>query len=89
MHLFDRRPGRRLRGWRVAALAVACLWLRVPAAAQDPPARLGGRVSVGGEISATIAPEDEGYFNYSDYGVSRRRSCDPTGVTRSAGAARR
>jgi hypothetical protein len=67
MRLFDRRPGRRLRGWRVAALAAACLWLGVPSAAQDPPPLLGGRLSVGGEVSATVAPEDEGYFNYSDY----------------------
>ncbi len=27
----------------------------------------GGRVSLAGEASGTIAPEDEGYFNYSDY----------------------
>jgi hypothetical protein len=50
-----------------ASLAAAHLALGVPASAQDLPPMLGGRLGVSGEISATVAPEDEGYFNYSDY----------------------
>ena len=34
---------------------------------------LGGRVRLGGEVSGTIAPEDLGWFNYSDYEVSTLR----------------
>ena len=43
------------------------------AAAAEPLSLLGGRLRLGGEISGTIAPEDEGYFNYSDYAVSSLR----------------
>src|SRR5512135_2396914 len=57
---------------RVAA--VLCAWLAaVAAGAEEPLAFLGGRLGLGGEVSGTIAPEDDGYFNYSDYGVSSLR----------------
>ena len=28
---------------------------------------LGGRVTLGGEVTATVAPDDDGHFNYTDY----------------------
>ncbi len=43
------------------------------AQAEEPLAFFGGRLRLGGEVSGTIAPEDEGYFNYSDYGSSSLR----------------
>jgi hypothetical protein len=44
-------------------------WLSASAssALAEPAVFLGGRVRLGGEASGTIAPEDEGYFNYNDY----------------------
>jgi hypothetical protein len=56
----------------VAAVVGACL-AAAGAGAAEPLSFLGGRVRVGGEVSGTIAPEDEGYFNYSDYEVSSLR----------------
>src|SRR6267154_700608 len=50
-----------------ALLLFACL----PAHAQglpDRPIVLGdGRVTLGGDVSWSIAPEDTGFFNYTDY----------------------
>jgi hypothetical protein len=43
------------------------------ARAGGPVTLLGGRLVLGGEVSGTIAPEDEGWFNYSDYEVSTLR----------------
>lgn len=60
----------------IVALAVAALGVCLAAAgarAGDPVSLLGGRVRLGGEVSGTIAPEDLGWFNYSDYGVSSLR----------------
>ena len=39
----------------------------------EPVSLLGGRVRLGGEVSGTIAPEDLGWFNYSDYESSTLR----------------
>lgn len=39
----------------------------------EPISLWGGRVTFGGELSGTIAPEDHGYFNYSDYSTSQLR----------------
>jgi hypothetical protein len=41
--------------------------------ADEPLALFGGRLRLGGEVSGTLAPEDKGYFNYSDYAVSTLR----------------
>jgi hypothetical protein len=41
--------------------------------AAEPRSLLGGRLRLGGEASFTLAPEDEGYFNYSDYGTNTLR----------------
>jgi len=53
----------------VLLLSLAAL----PARAADPQALFGGRLRLGGEISGTIAPEDTGFFNYSDYESSTLR----------------
>jgi hypothetical protein len=53
---------------RVAAIALS---LAAPAAwAGEPTVFFDGRLRLGGEISGTISPEDEGYFNYTDYETS-------------------
>src|SRR5580765_7305782 len=56
-----------------ALLLFACL----PAHAQglpDRPIVLGdGRVTLGGDVSWSIAPEDTGFFNYTDYERSTLR----------------
>jgi hypothetical protein len=48
-----------------------------PALAQVPPsepvALAGGHVTVSGDVSASIAPEDTGFFNYTDYEHSALR----------------
>jgi hypothetical protein len=53
-----------------AGIACAAAW---PAAAADPRSLFGGRLRLAGELSGTFAPEDEGYFNYSDYQTSTLR----------------
>ena len=60
---------------RIVALAAAvglCL-AAGDARAGEPVSLLGGRLRLGGEVSGTIAPEDLGWFNYSDYEVSSLR----------------
>ena len=61
---------------RALGLAVLCAGV-TSASAQSLPAEpvtfADGRVVVGGEISATMAPEDTGFFNYSDYEHSTLR----------------
>ena len=61
--------GRIGRLGRIAlALALVC-----PALAsaqllpQETVSLAGGRLTVGGDITATVAPDDEGQFNYTDY----------------------
>ncbi|HUL76277.1 MAG TPA: hypothetical protein VL691_03360 [Vicinamibacteria bacterium] len=58
----------------VAALGalVACL-AATGARAGDPWSLLGGRLRLGAEVSGTIAPLDQGWFNYSDYELNTLR----------------
>ncbi|HXD75661.1 MAG TPA: hypothetical protein VN628_18070 [Vicinamibacterales bacterium] len=63
-----------------AAVALAALTLLAacPAEAQvlppsEPIALAGGRVTVSGDVSASLAPEDTGFFNYTDYEHSALR----------------
>ena len=59
-----------LRALRAAAWAFALL-VTADAAAQGLPAEPftfgNGRVVLGGDAAVAVAPEDEGFFNYSDY----------------------
>jgi hypothetical protein len=57
----------------VAATALGVCLAAAGARAGEPVSLLGGRVRLGGEVSGTIAPEDLGWFNYSDYEVSSLR----------------
>jgi hypothetical protein len=60
----------------IVAVAGAALGVCLSAAgagAGEPVSLLGGRVRLGGEVSGTIAPEDLGWFNYSDYQGSTLR----------------
>jgi hypothetical protein len=58
-------------------LIVAAAIGPVPAAAQgwpdDTGSLAGGRVTFGGEVTATVAPDDRGRFNYTDYERSALR----------------
>jgi hypothetical protein len=54
-------------------LAVAVGLAAAVAGADEPLSLLGGRLRLGGAVSGTIAPEDQGFFNYSDYEVSSLR----------------
>lgn len=57
---------------RIGRLALACA-LVCPVAVsaqllpQETVSLAGGRVTLGGEVTATVAPDDEGRFNYTDY----------------------
>jgi hypothetical protein len=61
----------------VLASCAAAAVLPVRAAAQGLPSEPftfgGGRVVIGGDAAAAIAPEDTGFFNYSDYEHSTLR----------------
>lgn len=63
------------RALAVLAVAVALGLLVRPTLAEagDPLAFFGGRLRLGGEVSGTIAPEDGGYFNYTNYQTSSLR----------------
>ena len=53
---------------RVLCTAVLTLAGAVaPALAWDPRSLAGGRLRLGGDASFALAPEDEGFFNYTDY----------------------
>jgi hypothetical protein len=56
---------------RLAVLFVCAALSAARAAGQglppEPLSAAGGRVAVGVDVSATIAPEDPGFFNYSSY----------------------
>jgi hypothetical protein len=54
---------RRVRFGLVMTLAL----LAANAPAADPIVLFGGRVTLGGEVNLTLAPEDDGYFNYNGY----------------------
>jgi len=56
---------------RTAAILFACLGVVAPARAQglraEPISVAGGRVTVGGDVSASFGSPDPGWFNYTDY----------------------
>lgn len=77
---YNRRHSMNLNAGRLALLlAVAFGVLARPAAAQVLPSSpielADGRVTVGGNVAATIGPDDSaaGYFNYTDYDYSALR----------------
>lgn len=77
------------RRCRRPIVLVACLLgvCAAPAAAQTLPAEplvVGGVFTLGGEVSATVGPEDPGFFNYTDYedSVLRMLRLDFTGSAR-------
>lgn len=75
-----RRPAPGIPGhsWRPCGRLALVLVLAWPLAASAQPAADGaawwdGRVAVGGEVTASVAPNDEGFFNYTDYRHSTLR----------------
>jgi len=63
----------RLAAASAATVVVLSLFLAPLAWPGDPRSLFGGRLRLGGEVSGTISPEDEGYFNYNDYDTSTLR----------------
>ena len=59
------------RGW----LLLLCVAGRAGAQAlpAEPIAVAGGRLTFGADVSATVAPKDPGFFNYTDYNHSALR----------------
>lgn len=55
---------------RRLAAALAALVAAAPAGAVELWSRGEARFVVGGEVTGTIGPDDQGFFNYSDYGHS-------------------
>jgi hypothetical protein len=59
------------------ALFLTCLGIAAGASAQalpsEPVTIADGRVVIGGDVAVSIAPEDPGFFNYSDYEHSTLR----------------
>ena len=74
--LVRRRHGCPIR-WRGGSAVIVALLVPTALAAQvlpaEPIALAGGRLVVSGEVSGTVAPEDTGYFNYTDYEQSALR----------------
>src|SRR5258708_39803516 len=66
---------RRVRFGLVMTLALPA----APATAADPIVLFGGRITLGGEVNLTIAPEDDGYFNYNGYRNNVLRRGPPGG----------
>ena len=67
-------PARRCRV--AVSFVIICLATPALTMAAGPLVLLGGRLRVGGLASGTIAPKDDGYFNfvgYDDYGESALR----------------
>jgi hypothetical protein len=66
-----------MRALRTFLLLLTCCGLASGATAQELPSQPvtfgGGRVVIGGDVAASIAPVDTGYFNYSDYGHTTLR----------------
>jgi hypothetical protein len=63
---------------RLAGLAIVCaLGLPGRATAQalpsEPIVLAGGRVTISGDVSAAVAPDDPGFYNYTDYEHSALR----------------
>src|SRR5665213_74128 len=62
---------------RAALLAAITLGGACSARAQtlpsEPVSLAGGRITLSGDVSASIAPTDEGFFNYTDYEHSALR----------------
>src|SRR5439155_3566039 len=70
------KPGTTKTKWKAIACALA-LCGSVQARAQTLPSEpivfAEGRVTFGGDVSASFAPKDTGYFNYTDYEHSALR----------------
>jgi hypothetical protein len=64
-----------LRAALVAAIALGSARSALPQGLpSEPIAMAGGHVTVGADVSATVAPEDAGFFNYTDYDHSALRT---------------
>ena len=63
---------------RAALVCVLALGHSLPARTQtlpsEPLSLADGKVTIGGDVSATVGPDDTGFFNYSDYDHSTLRT---------------
>jgi hypothetical protein len=66
----------RARAWLIASLVTVLVLAGGPAGAAGPFVLFGERLRLGGLVSGTVSPRDDGYFNfvgYKDYGESTLR----------------
>src|SRR5947208_664292 len=61
------------RLWVAAMVVAAGVSTRAQTFPSEPVVLGSGRVTLGGDVSWSIAPEDTGFFNYSDYEHSTLR----------------
>ena len=66
----DAAGGRRPRPPRGGGLA-----LRAQSLPSEPIVIGDGRLTIGGDAAVTSAPQDPGFFNYTDYEHSALRAC--------------
>ena len=59
--------------WAAALVVAAALPARAQTLPSEPVVLGNGRVTLGGDISWSIAPDDTGFFNYTDYEHSTLR----------------
>jgi len=75
--VYNLSTGMKLWMKRAAAVCALALCGGLPARAQtlpsEPIAFADGRVILGGDVSASLGPEDTGFFNYTDYEHSALR----------------
>jgi hypothetical protein len=64
---------RRAAAISLIGLCFVCAPARAQVLPSEPVTFGGGRVTLGGDVSATYGSEDEGYFNYTDYEYSTLR----------------
>src|SRR5205814_1577191 len=56
-----------------AVVLGACLTARAQTLPADPIVLAEGRVTIGGDVSASVGSADAGFFNYTDYEHSELR----------------
>src|SRR6266850_1383205 len=59
--------------WAAALVIAAALPVRAQTIPSEPIVLGNGHVTLGGDVSWSIAPEDTGFFNYTDYEHSTLR----------------
>jgi hypothetical protein len=61
------------QGLVASAALLLLLVAAAPVRGEDPTSFFGGRLRLGGELSGTLSPKDNGFFNYTDYETNTLR----------------